>query len=95
MSLASCFLPPNTHLSLQGCTLTSLCYNARAMVTKRHLGIIVISLGLLVALGTIAVDFVGAGKWGGFGPLQRIAIGSSLAAIAVGCVLVRLGNRPA
>jgi hypothetical protein len=95
VSLASCFLPPNTYPSLQGCTLTSLCYNARAMVTKRQLGIVVTALGLLAALGTIAVDFVGAGKWGGFGPLQRIGIGFSLTAIAVGCVLVRLGDRPA
>jgi hypothetical protein len=65
------------------------------MVTKRQLGIVVTALGLLAALGTIAVDFVGAGKWGGFGPLQRIGIGFSLTAIAVGCVLVRLGDRPA
>jgi hypothetical protein len=65
------------------------------MVTKRQLGVVVIVLGLFVALGTIAVDFVGAGKWGGFGPLQRIGVGLSLAAITVGCVLVRLGDRPA
>ena len=65
------------------------------MVTKRQLGIVVIAFGLLVVLGTVAVDFVGAGKWGGFGPLQRIGIGLSLAAVAVGCVLVRLGDRPA
>jgi len=65
------------------------------MVTKRQLGIVVIALGLLVVLGTIAVDFVGAGKWGGFGPLQRIGIGLSIVAIAVGCILVRLGDRPA
>jgi hypothetical protein len=65
------------------------------MVTKRQLGITVIALGLLVVLGTISVDLVGAGQWGGFGPLQRIGIGLSLAAIAVGCVLVRLGDRPA
>jgi hypothetical protein len=65
------------------------------MVTKRQLGIVVIALSLLVTLGTIAVDFVGAGRWDGFGPLQRIGIGLSLAAIAVGCILVRLGDRPA
>lgn len=89
------FLPPNTHPSPQGCTLTSLCYNVRAMVTKRQLGIIVIALGVLVILGVTAVDFIGAGKWGGFGPLQRIGIGLSLAATAVGCILVHLGDRPA
>jgi hypothetical protein len=65
------------------------------MVTKRQLGIVVIALGLLVVLGTIAVDRIGAGKWSGFGPLQRMGIGLSLAAVAVGCILVRLGDRPA
>jgi len=65
------------------------------MVTKRQLGIFVIALGLLAILGIVAVDFVGAGRWSGFGPLQRVGIGLSLAAIAVGSILVRLGDRPA
>ena len=65
------------------------------MVTKRQLGIIVILTSLFVVLGVVAVDFVGAGKWSGFGPLQRVGIGLGLAAIAVGCILVRLGDRPA
>lgn len=65
------------------------------MVTKRQLGIVVITLGSLIVLSVIAVDFIGAGKWGGFGPLQRIGVGLSLTAIAVGCILVRLGDRPA
>jgi len=65
------------------------------VVTKRQLGIIVITPGLLTVLGTIAVDFIGAGEWSGFGPLQRIGIGLGIAAIAVGLILVRLGNRPA
>jgi len=72
-----------------------LCYNVRAMVTKRQLGIVAIALGLLAVLGTVAVDFVGAGKWGGFGPLQRIGIGFGIAASIVGFILVRLGDRPA
>ena len=65
------------------------------MVTKRQLGIVVIALSLLLVLGIVAVDFIGAGRWGGFGPLQRIGISLSLAGLAVGCILVRLGNRPA
>jgi len=65
------------------------------MVTKRQLGIIVIALSLLAIFGVTAVDFIGAGKWGGFGPLQRIGIGLGVAAIAVGLILIRLGNRPA
>ena len=65
------------------------------MVTKRQLGILVIVLGLLAIQGIVAVDFIGAGKWSGFGPLQRVGIGLSLTAIAVGSILVRLGDRPA
>ena len=65
------------------------------MVTKRQLGIIVIVLGLLVILGVTAVDFVGAGKWSGFGPFQLTGVGLGSAAIAVGGILVRLGDRPA
>ncbi len=65
------------------------------MITKRQLGIIVIALSLLAIFGVTAVDFIGAGKWGGFGPLQRIGIGLGVAAIAVGLILIRLGNRPA
>jgi hypothetical protein len=65
------------------------------MVTKRQLGIAVIVFSALVVLGVTAVDFVGAGRWGGFGPLQQISIGLCLAAIAVGYILIRLGDRPA
>jgi DMSO/TMAO reductase YedYZ heme-binding membrane subunit len=65
------------------------------MITKRQLGIVAVALGLLVILGTIGVDLVGAGKWGGFGPLQRIGIGVGFVAIVVGSILVRLGDRPA
>ena len=65
------------------------------MITKRQLGIIVIALSLLAIFGVTAVDFIGAGKWGGFGPLQRIGIGLGVAAIAVGLILIRLGNHPA
>jgi len=72
-----------------------LCYNVRPMVTKRQLGIFVVVCGSLVLLGTVGVDLVGAGKWGGFGPLQWVGIGAGLASLAVGLILVCLGNRPA
>ena len=65
------------------------------MITKRQLGIAIIALSLLVVLGIVAVDLTGAGKWSGFGPLQRTGIGLSLAGLAGGLILVRLGNRPA
>jgi hypothetical protein len=65
------------------------------MVTKRQLGMGIISFSVLAILGIVAVDWVGAGNWGGFGPLQWSGIGLSIAAIVVGAILVCLGNRPA
>ncbi len=65
------------------------------MVTKRQLGIIVIGVTFLGVAGIIGVDFVGAGEWSGFGPLQRLGVGLGLVGILVGVILVLLGNRPA
>ncbi|MCX7680631.1 MAG: hypothetical protein N2508_01470 [Anaerolineae bacterium] len=65
------------------------------MITKRQLGIFVTALGVLAIVGIVAVDLIGAGEWGGFGPLQRIGVGLGLLAILVGWVLIRLGDRPA
>ena len=65
------------------------------MVTKRQLGIGIITLGVLASLGVMAVDLFGAGQWSGFGPLQWLGIGLGIAAIVVGSILVGLGNRPA
>jgi hypothetical protein len=65
------------------------------MVTKRQLGIGVILLSVLAVIGVVAVDFFGAGRWSGFGPLQWIGFGLGISAIAVGAVLVCLGDRPA
>jgi len=65
------------------------------MVTKRQLGTAIIAFAIILLPGIFAVDVTGAGRWGGFGPLQRIGIGLEAGAIAVGLLLVRLGDRPA
>ncbi len=65
------------------------------MVTKRQLGIAVVLLAILTAVGLFGADMIGAGRWGGFGPLQKIGAGLAVAAIIVGLLLVRLGDRPA
>lgn len=65
------------------------------MVTKRQLGIIVIAATLLGVAGIIGVDVIGAGEWSGFGPLQQMGIGVGVGGIAVGIILILLGNRPA
>jgi hypothetical protein len=65
------------------------------MVTKRQLGFFVVAVSVIGIVGIIAVDVLGAGRWGGFGPLQRVGIGLGLVAVAAGLVLIRLGDRPA
>lgn len=65
------------------------------MVTKRQLGIATSLAGLLVIFGVIAADWVGAGEWGGFGPLQWLGVGGGIALLVVGITLILRGNRPA
>ena len=65
------------------------------MITKRQLGIIILVLSLLTIAGVVGVDVLGAGRWGGLGPLQQIGIGLGATAAVVGLILIRLGNRPA
>lgn len=65
------------------------------MITKRQLGLIFISLGLLAILGSFAVDLLGAGQFQGIGPAQqRILLVSGLV-VLVGLTLLPLGSRPA
>lgn len=65
------------------------------MVTKRQLGIFVITLSVVGILGVAAVDVFGAGQWSGLGPLQQGGIGLGLGGVLVGMILVNLGDRPA
>jgi hypothetical protein len=65
------------------------------MVTKRHLGILLLAAGLVGVLGILAVDLLGAGEFSGIGPVQRWAlVGGALVAL-LGASLVPLGDRPA
>jgi len=66
-----------------------------AVVTKRQLGIFLLLVGLAATCGIVAVDLVGAGEWGGFGPLQRIGLGAGTTLLVIGVALIRIGNRPA
>ena len=63
------------------------------MVTKRQLGLLVVAIGIVGIAGIIAVDFLGAGDWSGFGPLQQMGTGLGVAAVIVGLILFQLGDR--
>ena len=65
------------------------------LITKRMVGIGLGILGFAIAGGTVAVDLVGAGKWNGLGPAQRLAILVGLSVVLVGLSLIPLGKRPA
>jgi hypothetical protein len=65
------------------------------MITKRMVGAVLALLGLALAVGALAVDLVGAGKWGGLGPAQRLAISAGVAVCLVGLSLLPLGDKPA
>jgi hypothetical protein len=65
------------------------------MITKRQLGIFTIAAGALLLLATGAVDLLGAGGWGEFGPLQWLGVGLGVLTILAGIPLIRLGDRPA
>ncbi len=65
------------------------------MVTKRQLGIFLTVVAALALLWIGVIDRIGMGEWGGFGPLQRIGLFGAAAVLAVGLILIRIGNRPA
>jgi hypothetical protein len=65
------------------------------MVTKRQLGIFLSAIAGLILLWIGVIDRIGMGEWGGFGPLQRIGLGGGLLLLAIGLILIRIGNRPA
>jgi hypothetical protein len=67
----------------------------RLIITKRMLGIALIALGMVIVIGTFAVDLFGVGKWGGIGPSQRLAIAGGVLIALVGATLIPLGDRPA
>jgi hypothetical protein len=73
--------------------LTCPCYN-RAMITKRQLGFALISIGLLILIGVLLANFIGA-RDVAFGPLQKIGVGLGVLIILMAIPLIRMGNKPA
>jgi hypothetical protein len=65
------------------------------MITKKLLGLFFSIFGILLAVGLLALEWLGAGKFQGIGPLQRLALLGALAIFLVGISLVPLGDRPA
>ena len=71
------------------------CQGGFRMITKRMVGIVLALLGSAIAIGTFAVDAVGAGKWQGLGPAQKLTLAVGLTVALVGLSLIPLGDRAA
>lgn len=64
-------------------------------LTKRHLGWLLLIGGLLVFAAIISIDVFNAGREGGIGPAQSIALIASGLIALLGLSLIPLGNDPA
>jgi hypothetical protein len=67
----------------------------RAGLTKRHLGLLLMTMGVGAAVLLLAVDLLGAGRSAGIGPAQRLALGGAGLLVLLGLSLLPLGDRPA
>jgi len=63
--------------------------------SKRQLGYLCLLIGLGGFVVILGVDVLDAGREGGIGPAQRIALGLTAALAILGLTLIPLGDDPA
>jgi hypothetical protein len=63
--------------------------------TKRQVGIVLLVIGVLGFIGVSLLDFIGAGREGGIGPMQESALILLALAALLGLSLIPMGDRPA
>ncbi len=63
--------------------------------SKRQLGVLCLMLGILAFVAILGVDILDAGREGGIGPAQRIALGLAILLAVLGISLIPAGNDPA
>ena len=64
-------------------------------ITKRQLGIMLLIIGFLGAVGILAIDILNVGQQGGVGPAQAFALGIMVVIAVIGLTLIPLGDTPA
>jgi hypothetical protein len=64
-------------------------------LSKRALGILLVLIGVGGFVAVLLIDVLDAGREGGIGPSQRIALAVLLAIALFGLTLIPLGSRPA
>jgi hypothetical protein len=67
-------------------------FTDRFTVSKRQLGIALTTVGIIGFIGIFALDFVGGGREGGFGPTQRAALILMVVITVFGASLIPLGD---
>jgi hypothetical protein len=67
----------------------------RAMVTKRHLGLFAIALGMGGDIALLIIGRLGGGAWTGIGPLESAMLIGGLLLSLLGIPLLRQANQPA
>lgn len=65
------------------------------MTTKRHLGIVLLLVGVAAVVATLAIDWLGVGAFRGIGPAQELGLLAGLVIAIVGLSLIPFGDRPA
>ncbi len=64
-------------------------------ISKRQLGIVMVLGGAVGFFAVLAIDIVDAGRLGGIGPLQTLALLLMVAVLIIGLTLIPLGDAPA
>lgn len=64
-------------------------------VSKRQLGIALTVIGAIAVVAVLSIDVLDAGRDGGIGPLQSLALALALITALVGLTLLPLGDAPA
>ncbi|MCY3718849.1 MAG: hypothetical protein OXG07_04735 [Anaerolineaceae bacterium] len=64
-------------------------------LSKRQLGLLLVLTGSVGFIGVLAIDLLDAGREGGLGPAQLLALAAMILIVLVGLSLLPLGDRPA
>ncbi len=64
-------------------------------LSKRQLGVLLLVAGAVTFAAILSIDIIDAGREGGIGPAQRIALSLAVALALVGLTLIPLGDDPA
>ena len=64
-------------------------------LSKRQLGLLLLASGVAGMVAVLAIDVLDAGREGGIGPTQRLALGGMIVVALVGLTLLPFGDRPA